>query len=89
MQIVSKELSAGTASMTIIDTEERTSRPRLMLAVLWLDDVEDDRDSILVVVTHQSLVCIGSIGSNDSIAFVAALSGLVIRDDNACSWRQR
>ena len=51
MQVISQELGAGAAPMAIVDTEEGASRPRLVLSMLWLDYVEYDGHSILVIVS--------------------------------------
>ena len=74
--------------MTVIHAEERASRPCFVLSVLWLDDVQDDGHTVLVVVSYQALISVGSVGPDDTVPFVAALRWLVIRDDNPGAWRQ-
>ena len=80
MQIVSQKLGAGAAPVAVVDAEERACRPRLVLPVLRFDDVEDDGDAVLIVVTHEALVCVGCVCAHDAVALVAALGGLVVRD---------
>lgn len=75
--------------MTVINTKERTFGPYFVLAMLWLHYVEDDADTIFIVVSHKSLVRVGRVSSDYSIAFEAALSRLVIRNDDPRSWLER
>ena len=51
VQVISQVLGACATSMSIVDTEEGASRPRLVLSMLWLDYVENDGHSILVIVS--------------------------------------
>ena len=81
MQVISQELGAGAAPMAIVDTEEGAGGPRLVLPVLRLDDVEDDGDAVFVVVANEALVSVGCVRAHDAISFVAALGGLVVRDN--------
>ena len=83
VQVVSQELGTCTATMPIIDAKEGAGRPRFMLPVLGLDNVENDRNAILVVVSDEALVRIGRIGSDNAIPFIAALCRLMVRDDNS------
>ncbi len=80
VQVVAKKLSTSTAAVTVIDPEERAGWPRFVLAVLRLDDVEDDGDSVLVVVAHQSLVRIRCVGPYNSVSLVRAFGRLVVRN---------
>ena len=60
VQVVLQVVSTSIASMSIIDSEEGALRPCLdVLLALGSDDVEDDADSILVVISDDPLVGIG------------------------------
>ena len=89
MQVVPQELSTCVASMAIVDAEEGTLRPVFVLSVFGLHDVQDDADAILIVVPHQSLIGVGCISPNYSVALHAALSGFVVRDDDSSARLQR
>ena len=63
MQVILKVLSALAATMTIIDAKDLQFRPLIgwnaWRLLRWLDDVQDDRDSILVGLAHDTDVRIG------------------------------
>ena len=80
MKIVSEEFSAGRSAMSIINTEEAAFGPLLMLSVLGFHDVQYDADSVFVVSAHESLVCVCSIGSDDSVSLEGALRWLMVRN---------
>ena len=86
VQIIPEELGTRTAAMTVIDAEERASRPCLMPPVLGLQDVQDDRDTVLIVAPHQPLIRIRRIRPHNSILLTAAFGGLVVGDDDPRAW---
>merc|ERR1712166_813963 len=62
MQIISQEISARISSMPIKYTKEAALWPVLNVFLGWrLHNIEHDADSVLVVVSDDSLVCIGSV----------------------------
>jgi len=69
--------------MAIIDPEERALGPLLVLAVVWLDDVEYDADAVLVVVPDEALVGVGGISAHESVALVGAARLFVVGDLDA------
>ena len=83
MQVVSEELSASITSMAVIDSEEGALGPDFVLTVLWLHDVEDDGDSVLVVIPDETLVSIGGICPHDPISLERALSRLMVGNNDA------
>ena len=85
VQVVSEKFGTRTAAMAIVDAEERASRPSFVLPVLWLHDVEDDADAVLVVVADEALIRIGCVSTHYPVALIAAFSGLVVRDYDACA----
>ena len=78
VQVVSEELSASITSMAVIDSEEGALGPDFVLTVLWLHDVEDDGDSVLVVIPDETLVSIGGIPSNNSGPLIGGLSWVIV-----------
>ena len=62
VELVFEEVGALTASMPIINSEVAAFGPLFnIIAIGWLRHVQDYRDSVLVVITLDSLVCVGSI----------------------------
>lgn len=74
MKLVSEVFGTLITTVSIIDAEKTTIRPVFnVLLVLGPDDIEDDRDAIFVVMTHQSCVGVGSIAVNAVILVFAVL----------------
>ena len=62
MQVVSKEVGAGVASVSVEDSEETALGPVFYVFLRGrLHDVKDDADSILVVVSNNTLVGVGCV----------------------------
>ena len=57
-----------------------------MLSVLWLHDVQDDADAVLVVIADEALISIGCVCTHYPVALIAAFCGLVVRDNDTCAW---
>ena len=89
MQIISQEVSARISSMAIKDTEEAALWPVLYVFLGWrLHDIEHDADSVLVVVSDDSLVRIGSVPNYATIFSDTAFSGLPAGKIQGCRvWR--
>ena len=69
VEVVLEIVSASVASMTIIHSEERALRPCLnLLLALGLDDIEDDGNPVLVVITDDTLICVGRVSVNDPVS---------------------
>ena len=60
-----------------------------MLTMLRFYDIEDDGNSVLIIVTDETLVCICGIGTHYSIPLIATLSWFMVWDYNACAWCKR
>lgn len=71
MEVVSEEVSTDVAAMTIIDAEEGALRPFCPRELLRLrfHNVQDDRYSIFIVVTNDTLIRIGTISCHNTVAF--------------------
>jgi len=75
--------------MSIIDSKEAASWPFLRIYVgssLWWKQICDDRNTIFIVVSHKTLVCVGGIGSDNACALVRCFGWLVTWDDDFMSW---
>ena len=80
MQIVSQKISTHISPVTIIHCEERAFRPwGEMRFVRRTSHVQNDGDSILVVVPNDALVGVGSVSSHNSISFKRAFWGFKVR----------
>ena len=77
MQLVSQEVCACSTSMTIVDSKERTSRPLINLLEFRFDDIQNDGDSIFIVVSDNTLMCISCVAANYSILLAGKLSWMV------------
>ena len=77
MKLVSKVVSTGCSTMAIIHSEEWASRPLVHLFELWLDDVEDDADSVLIIISHNSLMSVSWIAAHHSVLFASKLGWMV------------
>ena len=51
VEIISQKISTRSTSMTIIDSKEAASGPFINVLELGLRDVQDDADSVLIVVS--------------------------------------
>lgn len=89
MQIISQEVSACISSMSIKYTKEATLWPVLNVFLgRRLHDIEHDADSVLVVVSDDSLVRIGSVPNYAPIFSNTAFGGLPARKIQGCRvWR--
>jgi len=88
MQVISQEISTSRSSMTIIHSEERAFWPFLFEAVLRFLNIENDWDSILIIISNYSLICICGISWNKAVFFNWTFRRFVIWNDNSLSWLQ-
>ena len=89
MQVVSEEISASRSAVPVIDAEEGTLGPFFVRPVRWLENVQDDRDSIFVVASDDALVGIGRICYDYSVPLNGALLRLVVGDNDLMGWLER
>lgn len=64
--------------MAIINREERAPGPEIYLLELWFYDVQNDRNTIFIVVPDHTLVCIRCISYYDSIFLWRKLSWVIV-----------
>jgi len=87
VEVVPQVVCAGRAAVAIEYPEETYLRPFNVevLFVLGFQNVQNYRYTILVVVSNDALVCIGSIGFYNAALLRAGFSGLVVLELN-CLW---
>ena len=56
MEVVLKEIGAGIASVAVIDGKEAALRPSVRIFVFRPGHIEDDRNSVFIVVPLNSLM---------------------------------
>ena len=86
MQVIPQKFSARTSTVTVVYAEEGALRPRLGLAVLRLNYIQNYTNSVLVIVPNQALIRICGICSNDSVSLKTTFSSLMIWDYNPYPW---
>jgi hypothetical protein len=77
VQLIPQVVSTCSASMSIVDTEEGATRPELRLLELRLDDVQDDRHTVFVVITDDALVGVCCVGGYYSVTFARVFGRLI------------
>jgi hypothetical protein len=79
MQVVSKVLCANMTTMAVKDTKEAHLRPiALPMLILGLQDIQDNTDSVLIVLSDNALIGIGSIGLDYAALLVRSLGNLMV-----------
>ena len=80
MEVVSKEISANMSSMAIIDAKEGAFWPLTTseLLRLWFHYIQDNGNSVFVVISNDALVCVCTVRCNDTIAFGRVLCSLIV-----------
>ncbi len=68
MEVISQEICTGYSTMAIVDPEEGALGPIFFLAVCWFHDVEDDWNSIFIIISNYPLVSICSVSLHNSIS---------------------
>lgn len=84
VQVVSQIIGTRGTTVSIEDSEETNLRPvdvKIGL-VFGLQNVQDDRDAVFIVISDNTLVGIGSIGLDDSTLFLTGLGRLMILELN-------
>ena len=77
MQLVPEEVSACSSSMAVINSEEGAPWPLIDLFEFRLDDVQDDRNSILIVIPDDSLMCVGRVAADDPVLLASELGRMI------------
>ena len=80
MKLVSQVICASCSSMTIVDGKEWAPGPFLNLLELWLDYIQNNTDSIFIVVSHDALMCVGRVTAYNSVLFAGELRWMICVD---------
>ena len=56
-----------------------------MLTMLRLNNIEDDGNSVLVIVTDEALICVRGIGTHYTISLITTFSRFVVWDNDTCA----
>ena len=80
VQVVSQVVSACCTTMAIKDAKEADLGPLniQILFALRLQNVENNGDSVLIIITNDTLISIGSVRFDNATLFLAGLRRLVI-----------
>ena len=81
MQVVPQKISTNGSTMAIINSEETTLGPLLILVSLGLrfHNIENNGDPILIVISNNTLVGIGTVACDQPISLIRILGILIIR----------
>lgn len=71
--------------MSIIDSEEGTLGPLLVLSVLRLHNIQNNGDSVLIIRPYESLVSVCSVRSHDPVPSQTTFSSFMIWNDDSSS----
>ncbi len=71
VEIISEEISTNMATMSIIDPKKGALGPLRAMKLLrfWFHDIQNDRDTIFVIVAHDTLIGVRTVRSNYAISF--------------------
>ena len=61
VQLIPKKVCACRPTMPIIDSKEGATRPVWSVLELWLNDIQDDGYTVLVIVSDDTLMSVRSI----------------------------
>jgi hypothetical protein len=89
VQIVSQKISAEASTVSVIDSKEAAPWPFVRVDVcsrFWWQQIGDDGDSVLIVISDEALVCVGSVRSDDACAFIGSFGRFVTRNYDFMSW---
>jgi hypothetical protein len=78
VQLISKVVGTLRTPVAVIDGKERASGPNIYLLELGLDDVQNDADSVFIVVANHALVRICCVSGDNAIFLRGKFSGVVI-----------
>ena len=89
MQAIPQKISTSTPTVSIINTKEWTSGPMFIFAIGRFQNIQNNRDSIFIVISHKTLICVCCIGSYYSVSFYWMLCWLMIWYYYFMSWLKR
>ena len=77
VQLVSEEIGALSTPVTVVNGEKGTPRPEVKLLELWLNDIQNNRDSVLIVVSNHTLVSVGCVRGHHPVLFARKFSWVI------------
>lgn len=77
VQLVSEEIGALGAPVAVVNGKKGTPRPWVRLLELGLNHVQNNRDSVLIVVSNHTLVSVGCVRGYHSVPFARKFRGVV------------
>lgn len=77
VKLISEIVRTGCPTMTIIDSEEGATWPVRGVLELGLDDIQDDRDTVLVIVPYNPLMSVRCIRGYHTVTLTGILCRLV------------
>ena len=77
VKLIPQVVGARSSTMPIVDREEGAPWPVVNLLEFGLDDVENDRDSIFVVVPNHALMRVSRVCHNDAVLLAGELGRVV------------
>ncbi len=77
MQLVSEEIGTLCTAVTVVNGKKRTPWPEVNLLELGLNDVQNNRNSVFIVVSNHTLVSVGCVRGHHSVLFARKFSGIV------------
>ena len=88
MKLVSQKFSTLMTPMPIINSEKAALWPNLILSMGRFCDIQNNRNSILVISPNQALVSNCRVSSDNSISFYGTLCRLLIGNNYPRPWLQ-
>lgn len=89
MQVVSEEIRAAGASMSVVDAEERAFGPFFVNSTRWFYYIKNYSNSIFIIIPYYSLIRICRISSYSSIRFYRTFRRFMIWNYNFMCRLQR
>jgi len=77
VQLVPEEISTSSTTMTIINSKEGASWPFVNLLEFRFDNIQDNRNSIFIIVPYNTLMSICCIAADDSILLACKLGWMI------------
>lgn len=91
VQVVTEVVRARCSAMTVEDTEEADLGPIhcQVLFAFRLEDIENNRDSILIIVPNNTLIRVCCVAFDHATLLLGGLSGLVILEEEGLGIQHR
>ena len=84
VELVSQELGAGVPAMAVVDTKKGAFWPIFFFPMRRFGNIDNNGNSIFIIVSDKTLIGYGRIGSHDTISLNGAFRWLFIRNNDSC-----